>query len=170
MPRSSRAAFAFAVLPAVVFVVAAYGSLRAEQQPQASAAGAAEFTFSFDFQALGAAGQPIADLKQDEITIRIDGKPRTLRSLQFVTYAGSGTASADVPPAFGSNATSERVRAIVLVIDDESIPIGQERKLRQALNAFLDGLSPRDQVAIVTVPHGGMKVDLTTDRDRLHRA
>ena len=170
MPHPSRHASRFAILAAVVLLYFAYARLGAQQRPQENAAGgAAEFTIAFDFQAVSPTGQPIADLRPDEITIRVDGKPRTLRSLQFVTYAGAETVSTAVPRAFGSNQIGERVRAMVLVIDDESIPIGQERKLRQFLNAFIDTLPARDQVALVTVPHGGMKVDLTTDRDRLRR-
>jgi hypothetical protein len=163
----SRHVSAFAILAAVLAF--AYGSLRAQQPSPSTPAGAAEFTITVDFQAVSPTGQPIADLTPDEITIRIDGKPRTLRSLQFVTYAG-GTAAAGVPPAFGSNESGDRVRAIVIVIDDESIPVGQERKLRDLLSAFIDELPVRDQVALVKVPHGGMVVDLTKDRDRLHRA
>jgi hypothetical protein len=50
------------------------------------------------------------------------------------------------------------------------MPIGQEQKLRSALSDFVRDLPPADNVAIVTVPHGGIKVGLTTDRDQLRRA
>lgn len=157
-----------AVLAAVLIFT--YGSLRAQRPQEGATAGGAEFTLAFDFQAVNSTGQPVTDLKPDEITIRMDGKPRQIRTLRFVNYASGEADSADVPPAFGSNESPERVRAIVLVIDDESIPIGQERKLREALNTFIDSLPGRDRVALVTVPHGGLKVDLTTDRARLHHA
>ena len=47
------------------------------------------------------------------------------------------------------------------------MPIGEEQKLRRALNTFASTLPPADRVALVTVPHGGIKVGLTTDRERL---
>jgi hypothetical protein len=56
-----------------------------------------------------------------------------------------------------------------LIVDDETMPIGQEIKIRNALNNFVKDLPPTDQVALVTVPHGGIKVGLTTDRARLKK-
>ena len=90
----SRHVSALALLAAVL-VFAGYGSLRAQQRPQESAPAAAVFTIAFDFQAVSPTGQPIADLRPDEISIRIDGNLRTLRSLQFVTYGGGGRDAAD---------------------------------------------------------------------------
>ena len=124
-------------------------------------------------------GQPVTDLKPEEVTLRIDGKPRPIKTLQFVrmsaAISGPGSAAtmpeSDVAAPFATNraTTAEAPRAIVLVVDDESMPIGQEQKLRSALSNFVQDLPPSDLVALVTVPHGGLKVGFTTDRDRLRR-
>ncbi len=137
-------------------------------------------TGSVDFVVVARDGQPVADLKADEVTLRIDGKVRPIKSLQFVRVSsgmgGSGlpaaAQAAQVAPAFATNlATVTAVaRSIMLVVDDESIPIGQETKLRAALSNFARDLPETDQVALVTVPHGGIKVGFTTDRDRLAKA
>ncbi len=120
-----------------------------------------------DFFAVTRNGQPVTDLKLDEVTLRVDGRVRPIKSLEFVKYASAGGASG-VAPAFATNAV-DNPRAILLVVDDESMPIGQEKKLREVLSQFVTDLPAGDRVALVTVPNGGIKVDLTTDRDRLRR-
>lgn len=119
-------------------------------------------------------GSPITDIKADEVTLRIDGKIRPIKTLQFVRAAGSGSSSgpaADIPPAFANNQTtaSDMPRSIVLMIDDESMPIGQEIKIRSALTTFVTSLPATDQVALVTLPHGGIKVGFTADRERVRK-
>jgi hypothetical protein len=129
-------------------------------------------TAAVDFVAVTRDGQPVLDLTADEVVLRIDGKVRPIRSLEFVRFAVSGGAAlADVrsAPAFLTNAPAEAPRSFVLVVDDESMPIGQEKRLREALGQFADGLPSSDRVALVTVPNGGVKVDLTADRGRLRR-
>ena len=43
-----------------------------------------------DFQVIGAEGQPIADLKADEVAIRVGGRARPIKELQFVKVPGAG--------------------------------------------------------------------------------
>ena len=131
---------------------------------------------SVDFTVVNAVGEPVADLKSDEVTLRIDGKLRPIKNLTFVTATSgmSGAAIAasgadPVAPAFDTNIASVAAapRSIVIIVDDESMPIGQEQKIRSMLSDFVTKLPPADQVALVTVPHGGIKVGLTTDRARM---
>jgi VWFA-related protein len=126
---------------------------------------------AMDFVVVGRDGTPVTDLKAAEVTLRIDGRPRPIKSLEFVRYSNVGLGGSGSPPAppFATNTVVETPRAILLVVDDESMPIGQEQRLREALIAFIDHIPASDRVAIVTVPHGGIKVDLTSDRDRLRR-
>jgi hypothetical protein len=71
---------------------------------------------------------------------------------------------------YSTNAAVDSGRTMIFVVDDESIRPGAERPTRQAAGQFLAGLSPRDRVALFTVPHGGMKVDLTSDFDKVRTA
>jgi hypothetical protein len=135
---------------------------------------------SMDFAVVRRDGTPVSDLKMDEVTLRIDSKLRPIKSLQFVqassvgggAAAAAGPVAAKVAPAFAMNlmATEVAPRSIVIIVDDESMPIGQEIKIRAALTSFVRSLPAADPVALVTVPHGGVKVGFTTDRDRLARA
>ncbi len=136
----------------------------------------AERPLVIDFYAIGADGASISDLKPDEVTIKIDGRTRTIQSLRLVKQADlpPDNPLAAVPAAqllpFGTNGIAEAGRSFVIVIDDESFRPGRERPIRTALANFLGALSPRDRVSLWTSPHGGMKVDLTTNHDRVSEA
>ena len=42
--------------------------------------------------------------------------------------------------------------------------------MREAVAMLLTSLTPRDRVAVVTLPHGGLKVDFTTDHAQAIKA
>jgi VWFA-related protein len=145
------------------------------QTPPARTLAAGSASMTVDFLALNREGQPVLDLKPEEVTLKVDGKTRTLRSLALMSVgAGSDSSNnpaSEPPPApFVTNDLSDGGRAFVLMIDDESLKIGNEQPVRDAINKFLTGLSSRDRVAIVTLPHGGLKVDFTNDRTKVRQA
>ena len=79
--------------------------------------------------------------------------------------------ASEPPPApFGTNDVSDGGRAFVLMIDDESLRTGQEPPLRDAVSHFLTGLTSRDRVAVITVPHGNLRCDFTNDRSKVRQA
>ena len=107
-------------------------------------------------------------MKPEEVTIRVDGRTRLLRSLQWIQVAGPHVKAADwVPPPFGSNTASDAGRGIIIVLDDESLTTGREAPLRSAVRRFLSALTPRDRVALVTMPYGGLRVDFTNEHDKV---
>ncbi|HET9268846.1 MAG TPA: hypothetical protein VFO31_11810, partial [Vicinamibacterales bacterium] len=126
-----------------------------------------------DFQVLGAEGQPIADLKADEVAIRIGGRARSIKELQFVKVpgAGGGPAPAAVPAPFGTNAGGGgEGRHVALVIEDETLPPGGERHVREAIGAFLDKLGPADRVALAIAPQDTAQLDFSAGLDRVREA
>lgn len=131
---------------------------------------------TLDFAVVTADGRPVADLKAEEVTIRIGGKQRPVRSLQLIAVddahaAGAdGAAKARLPQPFGTNAQSETGRLVVLIIDDDSFRSGREQPLRDAVSEFLARLSPHDRVSLVTIPYGGVKVPLTVEHSRIRTA
>jgi VWFA-related protein len=128
---------------------------------------------SISFAAVGADGQSPADLKAGEVTIKIDGRERPIRSLQSIAAADAPGATPDtpsLPPPFGGNGVSDTGRTLMLAIDDESFKPGSEQFLRQAVDRLIAGLSPRDRISLVTMPYGGVKVPATTDHTRLRTA
>jgi hypothetical protein len=118
-----------------------------------------------DFVALGSGGLPIADLRADEVTLQIEGRSRPVRALEYVSL-GSTIGGAGLSP-YGSNSQTDSGRTVVLIIDQETLTPGREAALKSQINEFLRGLGPLDRVALMTVPYGGLKVDLTTDHSKV---
>ena len=97
---------------------------------------------SVDFAAVSADGRPVPDLRPEEVTIRVGSRHRTIRSLQLISVrpAGDAVRAASLPAPFGTNAESERGRALVLIIDDDSFKAGREGPLRDAVDDLVSRL------------------------------
>jgi hypothetical protein len=121
------------------------------------------------FLAIGRDGRPVLDLKSDEVQLRVNGRPRTLKSLQRVD-AGAGSpgdaAPPLLPPPFGTNAStggaSRGGRTIFFLIEDSSFRPGNERLTKQAIDQFLNTLAPSDRVALITLPLPTVRTEATT--------
>lgn len=164
---------AVAALIAGVSAVAAVTD-DAQQSPRTLGAASGPVTM-VDFAASDAKGQPITDLTPGDIAIRIDGKPRDVRELRLVKRekpAPLGTPVPDpLPPPFGSNVSAgDGPRVVFVVFDNETIAAGREQRVREGVVALINQLGPRDQAAILTVPHGGVTTDLTSDHNVLQSA
>jgi VWFA-related protein len=125
-----------------------------------------------DFFAVNREGRPIPDLRDEQIALRVDGRPRRVESMEWVPPSdvpASPSPGQPLPAPFGTNAV-DAGRAIVLVMDDDSFRPGREAPLREAANGFLAELPARDRIALATVPYGGLKADFTTDRRRITQA
>jgi VWFA-related protein len=125
-----------------------------------------------DFVVIGAGGQPVRDLRADEVTLKIDGHTRAVRALEYVSLAdesGPATLHPLVPP-YGSNTSSQMGRSVVLIIDRETIRPGGDVAMKAQINTFLRGLGSADRVALMTLPYGGLKVDFTTEHHRISQA
>jgi len=129
---------------------------------------------AIDFVVVDASGQSVRDLRAEDVTLKIDGRTRLIRSLEYVAIAGNPDAEAltvsPVAPPYGSNTSADAGRTVVLIIDRETIRVGGELALRAEITRFMRTLGPRDRVALLTAPYGGLKVDLTTDHSRIAAA
>src|SRR3954462_10972292 len=115
-------------------IVASALQLASGQQVAQQPAERAAPLLTISFAAVRGDGTPAADLRAEDVSIKIDGKPREIPSLQLVSMAG-GHAAADMPPLpppFGSNAVTTRGRNIQLFVDDESFVVGGEQMLRRS--------------------------------------
>ena len=141
------------------------------QQPDARPAD----LISVDFLAVSEDGQPITDLEKDDISFKLDGKLRAVRSLEYVPLNAAPTGDLvphfrPLPPPFGTNVLAEAGRVMMIVIEHESIRPGKERPAMEALDRMLSRLSPADRVGVATMPHGRVDVDLTTDHEEVRDA
>ena len=151
----------------LAFAIVAMGN--GQQLPPAFRSGVDLVTV--DFLAFDSAGRPMAKLAQADVSLKVDGRARPIQSMQWIQVAdpvsGGGVRPETIPPPFASNTVGDAGRAVVIVLDDESLRTGREAPLRRAVNRFLSLLSPRDRVALVTMPYGGVKVDFTNEHAKV---
>lgn len=121
-----------------------------------------------DFIASGPDGAPISDLSAREVTVRLGGKTRPVLAFEYVQAAAPSMPDRLAP--FGDNAELHAPRSIILMVDEDTIRPGRTIEIRDAAQQLLAGLVPADRVALVTVPFGGLAVDLTTDHSRVLQA
>jgi hypothetical protein len=123
-----------------------------------------------DFIATGPGGAPITDLSASEVTVRLGGKTRPVLAFEYVQTEATDAPVPDRLAPFGDNAERRPPRSIVLIVDEDTIRPGRTIGIRDAVQQLLASLAPADRVALVTVPFGGLAVDLTTDHTRVLQA
>jgi VWFA-related protein len=157
------------VLPAALVAAAVLTAHPSAAPPQ----GGVELV-SLDFRALLADGQAAADLRAGDLSLRVDGKPREIRSIRFVPSGGepapAGPADPMPAPPFGANYHPAGGRAILVVIENESLRPGTDKHATEAASRFVRRLSSLDRVAVLTMPRGGVNLDFTTDHDKAAEA
>lgn len=136
--------------------------------PQAGGSAAA----FVDFRVVTGEGEPVPDLKPADVTLRVGGRPRTLKSLEFVrvgrdTPAGAAPAS-KLPPPFASNAPTAAGagtrREVLIVIDELSISPGKEPPIRESLAQLMTTLTPADRVGVISTRQGGPTLSFTDEQ------
>ena len=129
-----------------VLVAAALAFTQAE--PPRSALVAIEFRATLD-------GVPVADLRPDDVTVRVDGADRAVHALDLIRLDG---AAARAP--YAVNVGGRRGRDVILAIDEESFPPGGEPALQDALAEMMRLLTPRDRAGLVSLHPSGPSVPL----------
>src|SRR5476649_566284 len=108
---------------------------------------------AIDVNALDGEGRPVPDLAADEFAVTVDGSPRRVMYARFTDLRGSGEAAA-VPatPEFSTNVGAAPGRAVVIAVDEGSMPPGVGTTVIRGAASLIEQLRPRDQVALVTMP------------------
>jgi hypothetical protein len=165
--RRTTPRYAFTLL--ALLTVAAASQPAAQQSRQTRTPERGGDVVSIQFAAVTDAGTPVADLRAEDVKIRLGGRERAVRSLQLVTFDEAG-ADLGLPPPYGTNALSKAGRSFIVAIDEDSFRPGLEGVLRGAVDGLLARLGPSDNVALVTMPYGGVKVPFTSDHTRVKLA
>lgn len=131
-----------------------------------------------DVVALDRHGRPVLDLSTDDLEIFEDGQPVALASFVALRWSEviSGPVPHEVPAvvsapdiAVAGNAHADEGRLVLIVIDQ--ITPARFTRVRRLVGALLDGLGPRDQVAMIS--NNGPRayqVEFTSDHARIARA
>ena len=119
-------------------------------------------------------GTPVADLKAEDISIRIDGKPREVKALELVT-AGSGAPAAEpaakaepaptLPAPFDTNVSAAPAasapsggREFLIMIDEDGIAPGQEDPVRKAVARIMSEATESDRFGLMSLRLGGKQI------------
>lgn len=125
---------------------------------------------AIDFVATGPGGAPVTDLAASELTVRLGGKTRQVVAVEYVRAASGNSHTPDHAAPYGDNSEHLAPRAVILIVDEDTIRPGRAIAVRDAAQQFAAGLGPADRLALMTVPFGGLVVGLTTDHARVLRA
>jgi hypothetical protein len=107
-----------------------------------------------------------------DLGVTVDGRARTVAWIRRVSRGPGALADAAARRESGSAGigyVAEPSRAVVLVIDEPSLPIGGERAVIQGAAAFLDRLGISDRVAVVRLPTGSQAAPALSVERPLHR-
>jgi VWFA-related protein len=104
-------------------------------------------------------GEPVPDLRPDEVTLLVDGAPRPVASLIYAPVVvpaerrnrARETAAGPAPPAQASQAPARR---LVFVIDRGSIEPGEARQLQKTTEQFIERVPAGVAIAVATLPLG----------------
>jgi hypothetical protein len=134
-------------------------------------------TATLPFRVLGSDGQPITDLKAADVSLKVDGRAREVKSFELVDLRkapGAAEASApksDAPSPYASNASAGgSARDIYVLVDEESIAPGKEGAVKDAIGHLIAARGPQDRVAVLSIRQGGANVAPSDDLTKVKAA
>lgn len=160
-------------------IVLLAGVVRAEraqtpQQPQQPVFRGGVDLVTFDVRVVDKDGKPVPGLTANDFTVTLDGQPRPVRALDYMTF-GSGTAKEAAAPAATSAAAPAASaprggRVILFVVDDVSARPLEIVSLVAAAQRLLPTFDAADLVGLVTTSGLGGFVPPTRDRAAVNLA
>jgi VWFA-related protein len=125
-----------------------------------------------DVSAIDGSGRPVTGLTAADFELRVDGRARSISSVQFVSVPPKvelrrGSSDA-VPATYVSNADLAGGRLIMVVVDRSSIATGRGKSAIEAASRFVGQLNAADRVALASIPDGP-QVTFTADHALVQR-
>lgn len=145
------------------WVVIALSAAAGAASPEQTGAGG---RVRIDFRALTPEGTAVLDLRPEDVSFSIGGKPRLATSLEL--FGASPTAPPEdpsVPPPFTSNADPGPAPDRFLVIDEDGMTPAAFAELRRRLEGWLDEIPASDRVGLLSLRPGGPSLAPTGRRD-----
>ena len=128
-------------------------------------------------------GEPVTDLKAEDVTLRINGKALDVSALQLVSAADAAPAApapgasaprpSNLPPPFESNTTSIETsaspggREFLIVIDEDGIGPGKEQPVKAAIGRLLSEARETDRFGYLSLRLGGASIPPVAGRGAL---
>jgi VWFA-related protein len=113
-------------------------------------------------------GRLVENLRPSDFTVTVDGGARSVLWVRRVSRGPGAATEAASRQAAGDGSilyAAELRRNVVVVVDQSTLPRGDERTVVQAAGAFLDRLGIDDRLAVVRIPMSSdTQLTLTTER------
>jgi VWFA-related protein len=116
-------------------------------------------------------GQPIGGLTADQFTLKVDGQPRRIVSVQFVSRLRVSAEPQPGTPAASrasSNEAASDGRLVLIAVDRANIRRLEGRSALRAAERFIDALGPSDRVAVMGAADAA-EIEFSRDRARAKR-
>ena len=140
------------------------------QVPRPSFATKAEIVL-VDVNIVDRDSKPVPTLTQGDFELEVNGQPRKIESLQFIsTVPTNTTAATPREQAYASNEGQTTGRLLLFVIDEGSLRVGANRSVLRAAQSLFTRLAPGDLIGLARLPHGVGGVEFTSDRTRISDA
>ena len=153
-----------AVITAAAYAVHAQ---QPQQAPRPSFETKAELVL-VDVNVVDRDAKPVPTLTASDFSIEVNGQPRPIASIQFIsttpTYV---TPSTPREAASSSNDTATTGRLLLFVVDESSIRVGASRSILRTAQTLFDRLAPGDMIGLARLPTGVGSVEFTADRKRI---
>jgi VWFA-related protein len=112
--------------------------------------------------------KPVPTLTAGDFTLEVNGQPRPIASIQFISTApGNVTPSTPREATSSSNETETTGRLLLFVVDEGSLRIGASRSILRTAQSLFQRLAPGDLVGLARLPTGVGSVEFTADRKRI---
>ncbi len=115
--------------------------------------------------------RPVPTLTADDFELQVNGQPRKIDSLQFVsTVPANATPTTARESAFSSNEMATTGRLLLFVVDENNLRTGSSRTILRTAQTLFDRLGPGDMIGLARLPNGTGNVEFTTNRARVTAA
>jgi VWFA-related protein len=112
--------------------------------------------------------KPVATLTPADFELEVNGQPRAIESIQFISTTPTHTTPATPrESAYTSNESMTTGRLLLFVVDEGSLRIGANRTILRAAQSLFSRLAPGDLVGLARLPTGFGGVEFTADRKRI---
>jgi hypothetical protein len=112
-----------------------------------------------DVNVVDRSGRPVSDLRAEDFTLAVDGRPRRIASAQFISVERAMPSEPPKPKEYNSNADAAGGRLVMLVIDSGNIGAGRGKTAIEAAKRFIRTLNRADRVGLVTIPGAGPQIE-----------
>jgi VWFA-related protein len=115
-------------------------------------------------------GEPVTDLTAEDFKLTVNGQPRAVHTLQFISSRGM-TPAVDAPrmATVSTNIGPTSGRLLLFAVDENYLRLGGARAALQAAERVMSSLAPGDAIGVARLPTGRGGVEFTTDRERVRR-